>query len=149
RLQQPGPRLCREADEADPDGAHGPCRRIPRRGAVPLLGRIELHDRAESRHGRRQERVVTSGHPPIPATRADVESSMFNDRSVLITGGTGSFGRKWVGHLLKNFKPRRLVVYSRDELKQYEMQQEFDQPAMRYFIGDVRDGERLRTAMKG
>jgi len=74
---------------------------------------------------------------------------MFNDRSVLITGGTGSFGRKWVGNLLKNFKPRRLVVYSRDELKQYEMQQEFDQPAMRYFIGDVRDGERLRTAMKG
>ncbi len=54
---------------------------------------------------------------------------MFNDKSVLITGGTGSFGRKCVGNLLKNFKPRRLVVYSRDELKQYEMQQEFDQPA--------------------
>jgi UDP-N-acetylglucosamine 4,6-dehydratase len=74
---------------------------------------------------------------------------MFNDRSVLITGGTGSFGRKWVGNILKRFTPRRVVVYSRDELKQYEMQQEFDQPAMRYFIGDVRDGERLRTAMKG
>src|SRR5258708_32995310 len=74
---------------------------------------------------------------------------MFNDKSILITGGTGSFGRKWVGNLLKNFKPRRLVVYSRDELKQYEMQQTFDQTPMRYFIGDVRDGERLRTAMKG
>src|SRR5258708_35171790 len=74
---------------------------------------------------------------------------MFNDKSILITGGTGSFGRKWVGNLLKNFKPRRVVVYSRDELKQYEMQQEFDQAPMRYFIGDVRDGERLRTAMKG
>jgi UDP-N-acetylglucosamine 4,6-dehydratase/5-epimerase len=74
---------------------------------------------------------------------------MFNDKSILITGGTGSFGRKWVGHLLKQFRPRRVVVYSRDELKQYEMQQEFGQPAMRYFIGDVRDGERLRTAMKG
>ncbi|MBU6463652.1 MAG: UDP-N-acetylglucosamine 4,6-dehydratase (inverting) [Bradyrhizobium sp.] len=74
---------------------------------------------------------------------------MFNDRSILITGGTGSFGRKWVGNLLKNFRPRRIVVYSRDELKQYEMQQEFDHPAMRYFIGDVRDGERLRTAIKG
>lgn len=74
---------------------------------------------------------------------------MFNDKSILITGGTGSFGRKWVGNLLRNFKPRRLVVYSRDELKQYEMQQEFDQPVMRYFIGDVRDGERLRTAMRG
>jgi UDP-N-acetylglucosamine 4,6-dehydratase len=74
---------------------------------------------------------------------------MFNDKSVLITGGTGSFGRKFVGNLLKNFKPRRVVVYSRDELKQYEMQQEYDQTPMRYFIGDVRDGERLRTAMKG
>ena len=74
---------------------------------------------------------------------------MFNDKSILITGGTGSFGRKWVGNVLKNFKPRRVVVYSRDELKQYEMQQDFDQAPMRYFIGDVRDGERLRTAMKG
>ena len=74
---------------------------------------------------------------------------MFNDKSILITGGTGSFGRKWVGNVLKNFKPRRVVVYSRDELKQYEMQQTFDQTPMRYFIGDVRDGERLRTAMKG
>src|SRR5882724_758364 len=74
---------------------------------------------------------------------------MFNDKSILITGGTGSFGRKYVGNILKNFKPRRLVIYSRDELKQYEMQQVFDQTPMRYFIGDVRDGERLRTAMKG
>ncbi len=74
---------------------------------------------------------------------------MFNDKSILITGGTGSFGHKWVGNLLKNFKPRRVVIYSRDELKQYEMQQQFDQSPMRYFIGDVRDGERLRTAMKG
>lgn len=74
---------------------------------------------------------------------------MFNDRSILITGGTGSFGKKFVACLLENFKPRRVVIYSRDELKQYEMQQEFHQPAMRYFIGDVRDGERLRTAMKG
>jgi UDP-N-acetylglucosamine 4,6-dehydratase/5-epimerase len=74
---------------------------------------------------------------------------MFKDKSILITGGTGSFGRKWVGNLLKISQPRRVVIYSRDELKQYEMQQQFDQPAMRYFIGDVRDGERLRTAMKG
>ena len=74
---------------------------------------------------------------------------MFNDKSILITGGTGSFGHKWVGNLLKNFKPRRVVIYSRDELKQYEMQQQFDQSPMRYFIGDVRDGERLRTAMNG
>ena len=74
---------------------------------------------------------------------------MFNDKSILITGGTGSFGRKYVGKILKNYKPRRLVIYSRDELKQYEMQQEFDQTPMRYFIGDVRDRERLRQAMSG
>lgn len=74
---------------------------------------------------------------------------MFNDKSILITGGTGSFGRRYVKTILARFKPKRLVVYSRDELKQYEMQQEVSSPALRYFIGDVRDGERLRQAMRG
>jgi UDP-N-acetylglucosamine 4,6-dehydratase len=74
---------------------------------------------------------------------------MFNDKSILITGGTGSFGRCYVKTILARFKPKRLVVYSRDELKQYEMQQEVSSPALRYFIGDVRDGERLRQAMRG
>lgn len=74
---------------------------------------------------------------------------MFNDKSVLITGGTGSFGKQFVRNLLTQYKPKRVVVYSRDELKQFEMQQEFNTPAMRYFIGDVRDGERLRQAMRG
>jgi UDP-N-acetylglucosamine 4,6-dehydratase/5-epimerase len=74
---------------------------------------------------------------------------MLNDQSILITGGTGSFGRQFVRTLLHRFKLRRVVIYSRDELKQYEMQQEFDSPTMRYFIGDVRDGVRLRQAMEG
>ncbi|MEE4184978.1 MAG: UDP-N-acetylglucosamine 4,6-dehydratase (inverting) [Gammaproteobacteria bacterium] len=74
---------------------------------------------------------------------------MFNDKSVLITGGTGSFGRKYVRTILERFKPRRLVIYSRDELKQYEMASEFTAPCMRYFIGDVRDAERLQQAMNG
>jgi UDP-N-acetylglucosamine 4,6-dehydratase len=74
---------------------------------------------------------------------------MFNDKSILITGGTGSFGKKYVQTLLARYRPKRLVVFSRDELKQYEMQQDFDQPCMRYFIGDVRDGERLAQAMRG
>ena len=75
---------------------------------------------------------------------------MFNDKSILITGGTGSFGQQYVGNLLKNFKPRRLVIYSRDELKQYEMEQELRRSRrMRYFIGDVRDRERLTQAMRG
>lgn len=74
---------------------------------------------------------------------------MFNDKSILITGGTGSFGKKYVKTLLARYKPRRLVIYSRDELKQYEMQQTFNDPCMRYFIGDVRDRMRLTQAMRG
>lgn len=74
---------------------------------------------------------------------------MFDEKSILITGGTGSFGKKYVKTLLARFKPRRLVIFSRDELKQYEMQQEFNAPCMRYFIGDVRDQQRLVQAMRG
>ena len=73
---------------------------------------------------------------------------MFDGKSILITGGTGSFGKKFTETLLKCHKPRRLVIFSRDELKQYEMQQKFNDPVMRYFIGDVRDGERLTQAMR-
>ncbi|WP_343217000.1 UDP-N-acetylglucosamine 4,6-dehydratase (inverting) [Desulfurispirillum indicum] len=74
---------------------------------------------------------------------------MFNDKSILITGGTGSFGRKYTQTILERYQPRRLVIYSRDELKQFEMQQVFDSPVLRYFIGDVRDQERLKQAMNG
>jgi UDP-N-acetylglucosamine 4,6-dehydratase len=73
---------------------------------------------------------------------------MFDGTSVLITGGTGSFGKEFIREMLQRFRPRRLIVYSRDELKQYEMQQEFRSECMRYFIGDVRDAERLRVAMR-
>ncbi len=74
---------------------------------------------------------------------------MFDDKSVLLTGGTGSFGRQYVKTLLRRFAPSRLVIYSRDEMKQYEMQQEFGHDCMRYFIGDVRDRDRLNQAMNG
>lgn len=74
---------------------------------------------------------------------------MFDNKSVLITGGTGSFGRKFTRTLLEKHKPRRIIVFSRDELKQYEMAQEFNSSQMRYFIGDVRDPERLQQAMRG
>ena len=74
---------------------------------------------------------------------------MFDDKSILITGGTGSFGRRFVKTVLTRFKPKRLIVYSRDELKQYEMQQEIQSAALRYFIGDIRDGDRLTQAMRG
>ena len=69
---------------------------------------------------------------------------------VLVTGGTGSFGKKFVEIMLKDFKPKKIIIYSRDELKQYEMQASgFNHPSMRYFIGDVRDRERLLRAMQG
>ena len=73
---------------------------------------------------------------------------MFNDKSILITGGTGSFGKMYVRTLLERYKPKRLCVYSRDELKQSEMEQQFNADCMRYFIGDVRDRDRLTMAMR-
>lgn len=74
---------------------------------------------------------------------------MFDNKNILITGGTGSFGKEAIRTILSRFKPRRLIVFSRDEFKQFEMQQTFNDPAMRYFIGDVRDQERLKRAMDG
>ena len=74
---------------------------------------------------------------------------MFSNKTVLITGGTGSFGKKYVKTLLERYSPKKIIIYSRDELKQFEMQQNYNQPCMRYFIGDVRDRERLTQAMNG
>jgi UDP-N-acetylglucosamine 4,6-dehydratase/5-epimerase len=73
---------------------------------------------------------------------------MFDGKSVLITGGTGSFGRHYIKTLLERYRPRRLIVYSRDELKQFEMTSDFNQECLRYFIGDVRDLGRLTMAMR-
>ena len=71
-------------------------------------------------------------------------------RSVLITGGTGSFGRAFVRHALAELDPKRLVIFSRDELKQYEFRSEIgDDPRLRWFIGDIRDKERLDRALNG
>ena len=74
---------------------------------------------------------------------------MLNDKTILITGGTGSFGKKFIATILARYNPKKVIVYSRDELKQFEMQQTFNQPCMRYFIGDVRDAQRLDMAMHG
>lgn len=70
--------------------------------------------------------------------------------SVLITGGTGSFGKKFVGVMLAQYKPKKLIIFSRDELKQHEMRVAgLNDASLRYFIGDVRDAERLRRALQG
>ena len=99
------------------------------------------------------------GHPtkPIECQLMDMRTKQQErdicDRSILVTGGTGSFGRTFVRTVLDYCpKVKRLVVFSRDELKQFEMQQEFpadEYPALRFFIGDVRDERRLRRALEG
>jgi UDP-N-acetylglucosamine 4,6-dehydratase len=76
---------------------------------------------------------------------------MLNNKTILITGGTGSFGKKATETILKNYEPEKIIIFSRDELKQYEMNQTFhiDEFPMRYFVGDVRDKERLHRAFHG
>lgn len=72
---------------------------------------------------------------------------MFNNKNIFITGGTGSFGKQFVKTLLEHYTPNKIIIYSRDELKQYEMAQKYNDKCMRYFIGDVRDLPRLQKAM--
>jgi UDP-N-acetylglucosamine 4,6-dehydratase len=76
---------------------------------------------------------------------------MINGKTVLITGGTGSFGKKFTERLLKNFKPKKVIIFSRDEYKQYEMAKDFptEKYPIRYFLGDVRDRSRLNRAFEG
>jgi UDP-N-acetylglucosamine 4,6-dehydratase len=73
---------------------------------------------------------------------------MFNQKTILITGGTGSFGKQFVKTILNRYKPHKIIIFSRDELKQYEMAQKYSDSCMRYFIGDVRDLPRLQRAMR-
>ena len=75
---------------------------------------------------------------------------MFNGKSVLITGGTGTFGKQFVKHLLKNYNTNKIIIFSRDEFKQYEMARKFQgETKLRFFIGDVRDKDRLKRAFFG
>lgn len=76
---------------------------------------------------------------------------MLNDKSILITGGTGSFGKAFTRYVLENYDPKKIIIYSRDEFKQFIMQNEFKEyaPKLRFFIGDVRDRERLARAFEG
>jgi UDP-N-acetylglucosamine 4,6-dehydratase len=76
--------------------------------------------------------------------------SVLSGSSILVTGATGSFGKAFLGHALAELDPQRIVVFSRDELKQYEVRQMFgDDPRLRFFIGDIRDRDRLERAMHG
>lgn len=75
---------------------------------------------------------------------------MFNGKTTLVTGGTGSFGKKFIKHILKEYNPKKIIVFSRDELKQFEMasSEEFKDDRIRFFLGDVRDENRMRRAME-
>ena len=76
---------------------------------------------------------------------------MFNNKVIMLTGGTGSFGNKFVEFVIKKYNPKKLIIYSRDEYKQFLMQQKFDQKKnqfLRFFLGDVRDLDRLKIAMR-
>ena len=75
---------------------------------------------------------------------------MFNNKTIFISGGTGSFGNQFVSTLIKNYKPKKIIIYSRDEYKQFIMQKKFptnQYPFFRFFLGDVRDLDRLKMAM--
>jgi len=76
---------------------------------------------------------------------------MLNNKTILITGGTGSFGHHFVDYVLEHYKPKKVIIYSRDEFKQFNMQNRYKEHSdvLRFFIGDVRDGARLRMAMNG
>lgn len=76
---------------------------------------------------------------------------MLNNKSILITGGTGSFGQKFTRRILDEYNPRRIIIYSRDEYKQYVMRQKFHEhdDKLRFFIGDVRDKDRMYRALDG
>ena len=74
---------------------------------------------------------------------------MFNNKSIFVSGGTGSFGKKFVEKVFKNFKPKKVIIYSRDEQKHFQLQEKWKFKNIRFFIGDVRDPDRLSNAMYG
>jgi UDP-N-acetylglucosamine 4,6-dehydratase len=91
-------------------------------------------------------------HDPRFLIKREENKQVLNDTTILVTGGTGSFGRKFTEIVLSRFRPRKLIIFSRDELKQFEMREVFAEdryPCVRYFIGDVRDRDRLYRAFDG
>src|SRR5574337_1589257 len=103
-----------------------------------------MHPRLASFPRKREFKTNTLKSSPRQKidVRHDYGKSMFNNKSILITGGTGSFGKQYIRTILTHYQPKKLIIYSRDELKQFELAQAFNADCMRYFIGDIRDKER-------
>ncbi len=117
---------------------------------MPLSPSVSLLDRRPAKP-RAGERAQSGGGAHAFADGLQEAFRQFDDASILITGGTGSFGRRFIETLLRHGRARRLIVFSRDEFKQYEMQQQLaglPGETLRFFIGDVRDGDRLEMAMR-
>lgn len=93
--------------------------------------------------------ITYNAHKRHLKAKGNEINTFLNDKVVLVTGGTGSFGTKFIETVLRDYKPHKLIIFSRDEMKQYEMKKRFNNPCIRYFIGDVRDLQRLRRAFDG
>lgn len=98
---------------------------------------------------RKKNKSVKQAREILTKGRGSGGKINWKEQTILLTGGTGSFGKHFCRHMLKNYDPKVIRIYSRDELKQHEMKAEFGEDKLRYFIGDVRDGERMRRAMEG
>ena len=96
-----------------------------------------------------KNRSIDEAKDILKKGNADVERINWKNQSILVTGGTGSFGKHFCKVMFEKYSPRVIRIYSRDELKQYEMRQKFGEDCLRYFIGDVRDADRLKRAMEG
>ena len=97
----------------------------------------------------RKNRTIAQARNILRKGNADIETIDWKRQSILVTGGTGSFGKHFCKIMLEKYHPKVIRIYSRDELKQHEMRQRFGEEEVRYFIGDVRDLDRLRRAMEG
>lgn len=96
-----------------------------------------------------KNRTISQAKAILKSGNEDVEKINWGKQTILLTGGTGSFGKHFCKTMLEKYHPKTIRVYSRDELKQHEMRQVFGEEVIRYFIGDVRDADRLKRAMEG
>ena len=96
-----------------------------------------------------KNRSIDEARNILKKGNSDESAIDWENQSILLTGGTGSFGKHFCSIMIEKYKPKVIRVYSRDELKQHEMRQQFGEDYIRYFIGDVRDADRLRRAMEG